>query len=405
MAAVSVVEDAAASRVCASTIDSRKAAAQRCASTRDKPGCRCCCIRRPARAVPGSRHGRHRLVGSRGPDARGRRRRAPAGGDRRVGPLHAGLSRGRRRSSLGCACWRPMRAATCARAISRYDVIVSDNFHPARSGSGSLYTVEHFEAVRRRLDAGRRLLPVAAAASARSRDTAEHRAVVHDRLSAGLGHAREQQPGDAGARSHRACRSASRFDAGGDSRSRVARGAAWAGSPASGSRTSSPCSAASSPGRERCCASRAAPPPTPTIIRWSPTARRASPTRPTRSPRDRLIALLRELSHRTRSADSPHRRSDASLAAALAAYWLARDRFIESGRDVRPSPRVDEMLAQVTGPLLSVLRISPDFRPAYDPLLSMATTLARSDASGARALLTELARIQPARAEATEALA
>ena len=26
----------------------------------------------------------------------------------------------------------------------RYDVIVSDNFHPARSGSGSLYTVEHF---------------------------------------------------------------------------------------------------------------------------------------------------------------------------------------------------------------------------------------------------------------------
>ena len=36
----------------------------------------------------------------------------------------------------------------------RYDVIVSDNFHPARSGSGALYTVEHFEAVRRRLDAG-----------------------------------------------------------------------------------------------------------------------------------------------------------------------------------------------------------------------------------------------------------
>ena len=35
-----------------------------------------------------------------------------------------------------------------------YDVIVSDNFHPARSGSGALYTVEHFEAVRARLDAG-----------------------------------------------------------------------------------------------------------------------------------------------------------------------------------------------------------------------------------------------------------
>ena len=35
-----------------------------------------------------------------------------------------------------------------------YDVIVSDNFHPARSGSGALYTVEHFQAVRERLAAG-----------------------------------------------------------------------------------------------------------------------------------------------------------------------------------------------------------------------------------------------------------
>src|SRR4029079_15936507 len=37
-------------------------------------------------------------------------------------------------------------------ADPRYDVIVSDNFHPARSGSGSLYTVEHFQAVARRLN-------------------------------------------------------------------------------------------------------------------------------------------------------------------------------------------------------------------------------------------------------------
>ena len=36
----------------------------------------------------------------------------------------------------------------------RYDVIVSDNFHPARSGSASLYTVEHFTAVRERLAPG-----------------------------------------------------------------------------------------------------------------------------------------------------------------------------------------------------------------------------------------------------------
>jgi spermidine synthase len=62
------------------------------------------------------------------------------------------------------------------------------------------------------------------------------------------------------------------------------------------------------------------------------------------------------------------------------------------------------MLAQVRGPLLSVLHTSPDFRPAYDPLLQMAMRLASIDAPAARALLVELAHAQPSRPEATEAL-
>ena len=52
----------------------------------------------------------------------------------------------------------------------------------------------------------------------------------------------------------------------------------------------------------------------------------------------------------------------------LSAYGAARNQFIESGRDVRPTGDVRQMLAQVREPLLSVLRTSPDFRPAYDPL-------------------------------------
>ena len=123
-------------------------------------------------------------------------------------------------------------------------------------------------------------------------------------------------------------------------------------------------------------------------------------------PRDRLLALLRELSSEPQApAELIVPPTDPAWPRRLAAYWEARDLFIASGRDVRPSPRVQEMLAQVREPLLSVLRISPDFRPAYDPLLSMATALARSDASGARTLLTELTRLQPARAEATRLLA
>src|SRR5256885_4285536 len=37
---------------------------------------------------------------------------------------------------------------------SNYDVIVADLFHPARDGAGSLYTLEHFQAVRGRLERG-----------------------------------------------------------------------------------------------------------------------------------------------------------------------------------------------------------------------------------------------------------
>lgn len=67
--------------------------------------------------------------------------------------------------------------------------------------------------------------------------------------------------------------------------------------------------------------------------------------------------------------------------------------------------REREMLAQVREPLLSVLRISPDFRPAYDPLLAMSQALARTDVVGARTLLAELTRLQPARSEAPQSLA
>jgi spermidine synthase len=50
-------------------------------------------------------------------------------------------------------------------------------------------------------------------------------------------------------------------------------------------------------------------------------------------------------------------------------------------------------------PLLAVLNTSPDFRPAYDPLVRMAEALARTDPAAASALLDELARSKAARSE------
>lgn len=49
-------------------------------------------------------------------------------------------------------------------------------------------------------------------------------------------------------------------------------------------------------------------------------------------------------------------------------------------------------------------RTSPDFRPAYDPLRRIASSLARSHPHAARSVLTDLAQIQPARPEAGLAL-
>ncbi len=87
----------------------------------------------------------------------------------------------------------------------RYDVIVADNFHPARSGSGSLYTVEHFEAIRTRLADGGlfcQWLPL------HQLDLDTLRSIVRSFIAAypRVGDAREQQPGHAGDRSRRAQR-------------------------------------------------------------------------------------------------------------------------------------------------------------------------------------------------------
>jgi spermidine synthase len=284
----------------------------------------------------------------------------------------------------------------------RYDVIVSDNFHPARNGSGALYTVEHFEAVRRRLAAGGlfcQWLPLhqldldSARSIVRSFQAAYPRgwamlasnsletpviglvgraddgrldpAAIHDRLTraalpehvAGLGLEDELAVLGSFVAGPEALRAfAGDADANTDDRPVVAYRAPR--------------------------------------ITYAPDS----------LPRDRLLALLRQLAIEPAELVAPWPTADPGWPRRLAAYWAARDRFIESGRDVRPSPRVQEMLAQVREPLLAVLRISPDFRPAYDPLLSMARALARSDAPGARRLLTELTRIQPARSEATREL-
>ncbi len=271
----------------------------------------------------------------------------------------------------------------------RYDVIVSDNFHPARSGSGSLYTVEHFQAVRERLATGGvfcQWLPLHQLDLDSLRSIMKSFLTAYPEGSAILASNSLETPvlGLIG-RSP-----ASRFDV--DTvRARLAhnhlpRRAADFGIEDEfallGSFVAGPTALARFAGN--------APKNTddhPVVAYRAPRITYA----PDSLPRDRLIALLHGLS--VEPAEIVGASTDAAWSRRLAAYWAARNRFVEVGRGVTPASNVVEMLAQVQQPLLAVLRISPDFRPAYDPLLRMGNALSGTDAPAAHALLTELASI------------
>jgi spermidine synthase len=291
-----------------------------------------------------------------------------------------------------------------------YDVIVSDNFHPARSGSGALYTVEHFNAVRARLAPGGlfcQWLPL------HQLDLETLRSIVQSFLVAypdgfallasnsletpviGLVGREGGQRFDAGTLAQRLAKVAQpeRITSAGFEDEFALLGSFIAGPKA----------------LKRFAGN--APANTddhPVVAYRAPHITYA----PDSLPRDRLLALLADVSIAPSELLAPtpaNTLASASAAAIdtsarLAAYWRARDRFIESGRSVRPVPDVQAMLAQVRAPLLSVLHISPDFRPAYDPLMRMAMALSQTDAREARALLAELAQAQPSRPEAARAL-
>ncbi len=103
-------------------------------------------------------------------------------------------------------------------------------------------------------------------------------------------------------------------------------------------------------------------------------------------PRDRLIALLHELS--ARPVELFRLPDDAGLVAARhRLLGSAQTSTSRQGVTLRPTSNAREMLTQVREPLLAALRISPDFRPAYDPLLRMAAALAQTDPVAARTVL------------------
>jgi len=271
-----------------------------------------------------------------------------------------------------------------------YDLIVSDNFHPARSGSGTLYTVEHFAAVRARLQPGGvfcQWLPLHQIDLATLRSVVQSFMAVYPDGAAVLATNSLQTPvlgllarPDAprfGLQAVRQRLSNSSLP------QRLADYGLADEFAVLGSFVAGP----------QALKQFAGDAPLNTDDRPIVAYRAPRITYvPDSLPADRLQALLREL--HTQPAELVDAGADAHGLPRLAAYWAARESYIAAGRQVRPGGDVRQMLAQVQAPLLAVLRISPDFRPALEPLQRMAAQLAASDPAAARALMQALAEIQ-----------
>lgn len=111
-------------------------------------------------------------------------------------------------------------------------------------------------------------------------------------------------------------------------------------------------------------------------------------------PAERLQRLVRSMAPERGTLLAPAGRGG-DFDRRLRRYWEARDVFLAAGIGVRPSADVAGMLRQIREPLLEAVRISPDFLPAYDPLLQMARSLASRKPAVAIALLRDLERANP----------
>jgi spermidine synthase len=96
---------------------------------------------------------------------------------------------------------------------------------------------------------------------------------------------------------------------------------------------------------------------------------------------------------------------DPAQAARLAAYWQARNRFLEAGAALKGEPRGLALVNAAAPALLESIRISPEFDPAYIPLMGMARSLMASHRAAAERLLREIDNAAPSRNEARGLLA
>ena len=261
-------------------------------------------------------------------------------------------------------------------ATDRHDVIVADLFHPARSGAGSLYTLEHFSAVKARLEPGGLFCQwlalhqmdietlrsiVAAFLKVYPNAVAVLASNSLDTPVVGL-ISRPDQP----AWQIETVRS--RMSGMSPSMAKALRQAklddefAVLGSVVAGPQAL----------REFVRDATVNTDDRPVVTHRAPWVSYS----PQEGPRHRLATLMQQVTpHATDVIGS----SQGADAARLAAYWTARGKYLAFGMTVRPDADPRVMLDQLRHPLLEMVATSPDFRPASEPLRALAEAVREQD--------------------------
>jgi spermidine synthase len=282
----------------------------------------------------------------------------------------------------------------------QYDVIIADLFHPALDGSGALYTTEHFAAVRNRLAAGGlfcQWLPLY------QLDLPSLRAIIRSFLdiypqgSAWLNHYSVRTPmlaligrRDGGyvnmdaLTAHltdpavQAVTGPIGLEVPIDILGQYIGGPrALTGLAGAGPRNTDDYPFVALDARRNVRA-----------LSVSPSALLLTVTRLTRADPAELLADPKQ----------------GALADRLSAYWQARNQFLEAGAALRGEPRGSALVEAASPGLLAAIRLSPEFNPAYQPLISMARSLMASNRQAASRLLHEINDAAPSRTEARQLL-
>ncbi len=123
--------------------------------------------------------------------------------------------------------------------------------------------------------------------------------------------------------------------------------------------------------------------------------------RPLPPAQERLVALTKAFSPKAGDAvDLAGLPNAPEFAARLERYWQARNAFIRLGTEHTLSGNVSHDIRMIGPALLDIVHMSPDFSPAYQPLLRMARALSETEKELSLRFLEALQQASPHRQEA-----